>query len=77
MPPTLRLDRGTLVMTDAPEAVRDFFTWDDRSQSWRAPGGRYREIVEALRAAGLPFKDSAAAFEPLHLGYARDVTYAL
>ncbi|GGM54455.1 helicase [Deinococcus arenae] len=74
MPPTLRLDRGTLVMTDAPASVRDQFVWDDRSQSWRAPGRRYREIVEALRAAGLPFKDSAATFEPLQLGYARDVT---
>lgn len=74
MPPTLRLDRGTLVMTDAPASVRDHFTWDDRSQSWRAPGHAYRDVALALRAAGVPFKDSAAAFEPLVLGFAREVT---
>ncbi|GGK22847.1 helicase [Deinococcus malanensis] len=74
MAPTLRLDRGTLVMHGVPDAVMDHFTWDARSQSWRAPGQAYREIVEGLREAGLSFRDDAAGFSKLELGYARDVT---
>ncbi|MVN86412.1 DEAD/DEAH box helicase [Deinococcus sp. HMF7620] len=74
MVPTLRLDRGTLVMTEVPACVRDHFLWDARSQSWRAPGRAYREVVEALRASEVPFRDSASAFEKLELSFARDVT---
>ncbi|MBZ9715900.1 MULTISPECIES: DEAD/DEAH box helicase family protein [Deinococcus] len=74
MTPALRLDRGTLVMTEVPAPVRDHFLWDARSQSWRAPGRAYRAVVEALREAGVPFRDSAAAFEKLDLGFAREVT---
>ncbi|MFC4427795.1 DEAD/DEAH box helicase family protein [Deinococcus navajonensis] len=74
MPPLLRLDRGTLVMYEVPAPVADRFVWDARSQSWRAPGQAYREIVEALRAAGVALNDEAGVFSKLELGYAREVT---
>ncbi|UBV42015.1 DEAD/DEAH box helicase family protein [Deinococcus taeanensis] len=74
MAPSLRLDRGTLVMSEVPACVAAHFTWDARSQSWRAPGHAYRAVVEALRGADVPFRDSAAAFEKLELGFAREVT---
>jgi len=71
---TLRLDRGTLVMSEVPEAVSGFFTWDARSQSWRAPGKSYRDVMEELRTSGVAVRDQAAAFEKLDLGYAREIT---
>ncbi|MPY67887.1 DEAD/DEAH box helicase [Deinococcus sp. SDU3-2] len=71
MPPVLRLDRGTLVMWEVPEVVSHLFTWDSRSQSYRAPGQTYREVMEALGQAGV--KDEAASFLKLDLGYARDI----
>lgn len=73
MPPLLRLDRGTLVMWEPPEVVADHFLWDARSQSYRAPGQAYRDVVETLRREGLPVRDEAAAFSTLALGYARDI----
>ncbi|GGL88132.1 helicase [Deinococcus aerolatus] len=69
----LRLDRGTLVMKAVPEVVAELFTWDARSQNHRARGQDYREIVERLRAAGLTFKDEAADFQKLELGFAREI----
>lgn len=69
---TLRLDRGTLVMAAVPDAASSLFTWDDRSQSWRAPGHAYRDVMTALN--GTPVRDEAAGFLPLELGYARAVT---
>ena len=69
----LRLDRGTLVMQAVPACVAELFTWDARSQNHRARGQDYREIVERLRAAGLTFKDEAADFQKLDLGFAREI----
>lgn len=74
MAPTLRLDRGTLVMREVPDVAASLFTWDDRSQSWRAPGRAYRDVMEGLRQAGIPVRDEAASFQKLDLGYAREVT---
>lgn len=68
----LRLDRGTLVMRDCPAALRDLFTWDDRSQSYRARGRAYREIMEMARQAALPLRDDAAGFQKLDLSFVRD-----
>ena len=73
-PPLLRFDRGTLTLDPLPEAVRALFTWDDRAQTWRAPGRSYRAVVEALREAKVTYKDDAAAFQPLALAFSREVT---
>lgn len=72
-PLALRLDRGTLVMPVVPEAVAPLFTWDARSQSYRAPGQAYRTVMETLMGAGLPVKDEAATFQKLELTFARDL----
>lgn len=69
----LRLDRGTLVMWEVPEVVSHLFTWDARSQSYRAPGRAYREVMETLSQAGVKVRDEAASFLKLDLGYARDI----
>ena len=47
--PALKYDRGTLVMREVPEVVQHLFTWDARSQVFRARGQAYREISELLR----------------------------
>ncbi|BDP40703.1 helicase [Deinococcus aetherius] len=73
MTPALRLDRGTLVMREVPPCAASLFTWDARSQSWRAPGRAYRDVMETLMRAGVPVRDEAAAFQKLDLGYAREV----
>ena len=62
MTPVLRYDRGTLVMRDVPEVVAHLFTWDARSQSFRARGQAYREISELLRGHLIGYKDEAAGF---------------
>ncbi|GAA5515042.1 uvrABC system protein B [Deinococcus carri] len=69
----LRLDRGTLVMREVPPALEALFVWDARSQSYRAPGMRYREIMETARAANLGLRDEAAAFSKLDLSFSRDI----
>ena len=69
----LRLDRGTLVMKEAPDCVADIFQWDARSQSYRARGMDYREIVQTLKAENVPFQDKAAEFLKLELGFAREI----
>ncbi|WP_394649365.1 DEAD/DEAH box helicase family protein [uncultured Deinococcus sp.] len=71
MVPTLRLDRGTLLMSEVPEPAAALFTWDDRAQAWRAPGHAYRAVMTALGQT--PVRDEAAAFLKLDLGYAREV----
>ncbi|WP_102128525.1 DEAD/DEAH box helicase family protein [Deinococcus planocerae] len=73
MAPVLKLQQGTLVMREVPPAVADLFQWDPRSQSYRALGRAYRAVVEGLKAAGVPFRDEAAGFMRLDLGYAREL----
>jgi superfamily II DNA or RNA helicase len=60
-------------MWEVPEVVSDLFTWDARSQSYRAPGQAYRDVMETLKRENLPVRDEAAAFVRLDLGYARDI----
>ncbi len=60
--PVLAFDRGTLVLHGAldPERTPPGFLWDDRSRCLRAPALRYREIVRAAAASGLPLADRVA-----------------
>lgn len=69
----LKLDRGTLVMRDVPEPVMHLFTWDARSQSYRAPGHSYRAVMELTRQKGISVWDEAATFSKLELGFSREV----
>lgn len=70
---SLKLDRGTLVMYEVPPAIQPLFTWDARSQSYRAPGRLYRQVMETLRAANIAVKDEAANFLKLELDFSREI----
>ena len=67
--PTLKFDRGTLVLHPPPrgKAWIDFAVWDDRIERFRVPADKYRPLVEALRAEGVRFEDKVQTFEPLEL----------
>ena len=61
-------------MRDVPEVVQHLFTWDARSQTFRARGQAYREICELLRGHLVGYKDEAANFQKLELAFGREVT---
>ncbi|MGB3786394.1 MAG: DEAD/DEAH box helicase family protein [Phormidesmis sp.] len=67
--PTLKFDRGTLVLHPPPsgKAWIDYAVWDDRIERFRVPADQYRLLVLALRAEGVRFEDKVQAFEPLDL----------
>jgi superfamily II DNA or RNA helicase len=69
----LRLDRGTLIVREVPEVVAHLFTWDARSQVYRAPGQTYREACELLRGQLVGYRDEAAGFQKLDLRFAREI----
>ncbi|MGY2896918.1 superfamily II DNA or RNA helicase [Deinococcus sp. UYEF24] len=74
MAPVLRYDRGTLVMREVPAVVQHLFTWDARSQLFRARGQAYREVCELMRGHLVGYKDEAAGFQKLDLIFGREVT---
>ncbi|MEO1335610.1 MAG: DEAD/DEAH box helicase family protein, partial [Myxococcota bacterium] len=67
----LHFQHGTLVapvMTEAAASVvGSHFVHDERTDTHRAAGHAYREIVLRLRDANVPFDDKARQFEPLAL----------
>lgn len=67
--PTLKFDRGTLILHPPPrgKAWVDFATWDDRVERFRVPAIQYRALLETLRQDGAQFKDEAADFAPIDL----------
>ncbi|HEY9596959.1 MAG TPA: ATP-dependent helicase, partial [Cyanophyceae cyanobacterium] len=67
--PTLKFDRGTLVLHPPPRGKSwvDYATWDDRIEKFRIPAIHYRPVVEALQADGTHFNDEAKEFIPLEL----------
>ncbi|NET33913.1 MAG: DEAD/DEAH box helicase family protein, partial [Cyanothece sp. SIO1E1] len=67
--PTLKFDRGTLVIHPPPrgKAWIDYAIWDDRIERFRVPANQYRALVETLRAEGTEFIDKAQQFEALEL----------
>ncbi|AFZ67745.1 DEAD/DEAH box helicase [Deinococcus peraridilitoris] len=70
---TLRYERGTLLLHPAPRGAHwtRFVEWDERVSRFRAPGWRYRDLMEGLRADGVSVHDEARRFEPLELRAAR------
>jgi superfamily II DNA or RNA helicase len=59
----LLFDHGTLILAEPPERW-DFLpgvVWDPRVALLRAPAHRYTDVVEALAARQLPFRDEARA----------------
>jgi len=74
MTAALKYDRGTLILYAVPEVVAHLFTWDARSQVYRAPGQCYREVCELLRGHNTAYRDEAAQFQKLELSFAREIT---
>ena len=64
--PTLKFDRGTLVLHPPPrgKAWIDYAVWDDRIERFRVPADKYPLLVQALKADGVRFDDKVQAFEP-------------
>jgi len=69
----LKHDRGTLITWETPEVIAPLFTWDDRSQLYRAPGQSYRQVVELLRERGIRHQDEATEFKALDLRVSREI----
>lgn len=61
---------GTLELSDVPPglALPDVCAWDARSQSHRAPGRAYADLVLFFKGAGVPLEDRARAYEELPTG---------
>ncbi len=79
---TFRFDRGTLLLDwngtpDLPSEVRALLPgidWDERTREWRAPAWRYRDLILAVHRRGIPYHDTARAFQPLDLPLATAIT---
>jgi superfamily II DNA or RNA helicase len=67
--PTLRFDRGTLILHPPPrgKAWVDFATWDDRIERFRIPAIQYRLLREQLQQTNTSFRDEATAFGSVDL----------
>ncbi|MEZ5397950.1 MAG: DEAD/DEAH box helicase family protein [Bryobacterales bacterium] len=64
--PTLRFDRGTLLLEGLPDdEVPEGFVYDDRVHLWRAPALCYRTALAVLHRRGSPYDDQARAYVPL------------
>lgn len=67
--PQLSYDRGTLILHPPPagKAWVDFVTWDDRIEKFRMPAHHYRELILAMRSAGVAIADQAKQYSELNL----------
>jgi len=67
--PTLRFDRGTLILHPPPRGKDwiDYATWDDRIEQFRIPALHYRQLLQVLQDSGAPLVDQAQAFRALRL----------
>lgn len=67
--PTLKFDRGTLILHPPPrgKAWMDYATWDDRVEKFRIPAHQYRNLVLAMRAEGTELDDKAKAFAEVEM----------
>lgn len=67
--PTLKYDRGTLILHPPPKgkAWLDLAEWDDRIEKYRIRGIDYRSLIETLQAEKIEFIDQAKEFLPLEL----------
>jgi superfamily II DNA or RNA helicase len=66
MPAYIRFDGGTVVLEDAPEAVRpEAFVFDARIGQHRARAIHYAAAVKRLHRAQVPYVDEARAYEVL------------
>ena len=64
-PIEIHFDHGTLVLTGTAPVLDELVTLDGRTGRYRAPAQRYRDVVLALRGAGVSYEDRARKFAPL------------
>ena len=63
----LYFDKGTLVLKNVPETLKDRLPgvkWDGRTRTFRAPAHFYRDIILELRDRKISYEDAARQFEP-------------
>ena len=67
--PTLRFDRGTLILHPPPRGKGwfDHAVWDDRIERFRIPAHCYRPLLESLRREQIVVDDQASDFGALEL----------
>ncbi len=67
--PTLRFDRGTLILHPPPRGKGwiDHAVWDDRIERFRIPAHCYRPLLETLRREHIDVNDQASDFTALEL----------
>lgn len=67
--PTLRFDRGTLILHPPPKGKGwiDHAVWDDRIERFRIPAHCYRPLLETLRRERVTVNDQASGFVALEL----------
>ncbi|MBT9311838.1 DEAD/DEAH box helicase family protein [Leptothoe kymatousa] len=67
--PTLRFDRGTLILHPPPRGKGwiEHAVWDDRIERFRIPAHCYRPLLESLRQDNVAIEDHASEFKPLEL----------
>ena len=64
--PTVRFDRGTLVLEHFDAAdTPDGFVFDERIRRWRGPAIRYHDVVMDLHRSGEPYNDEAREYRTL------------
>src|SRR5262245_54243247 len=64
---TLSFDQGTLLLDGLDRNARmrpPGFIWDERIESWRTEGFRYRGTIIWLRRNNVPFIDRARQYDP-------------
>ena len=62
----LTYDQGTVVVDNFPKHLEtrfEFLRWDNRTQQYRVPGYRYRELIEDFSEADLEFDDAVRSYE--------------
>ena len=71
----LHYEHGTLVAPWLPEdaTLRAFFVRDPRTEVFRAPAWRYRDIALLLHRTKVEWTDRARAFEPHAIALAREI----
>ena len=65
---SLKFDKGTLLVFGAEKHQLQFLnelSWDERTNSFRAPASEYRNIVTDLRKNKIAYNDNARKFSAL------------
>ena len=65
---SLHFDKGTILLYGAEKHQLQFLnglSWDERTNSFRAPAAEYRKLVTDLRKHKITYNDNARKFSAL------------